>query len=103
MPRQMEDYGEDRHDVIEELINTSEMKLSQLTDVPDGCIQGFSGMETIARIGESEELPQDIFRREFYKLRRSKNGMMLLGILKLALEKTASEGMPDSGSSFMAD
>lgn len=103
MPRQLEDFEDEKLDIFEQLINTPEDKLSQLTNVPDGCIQGFSGMETIARTGENDELPQDIFRREFYRLRRSKDGTLMLSLVKLALEKTASESNPDTTPGFLND
>lgn len=107
MPRQVESYDEGQYDVIEQLISPSIEKLGQLTDVPDGCIVGFSGMAVNNVVGTKRKGKKVLYASEFVNnfcgYRRSKNGDFWKGVLKLALEKTISEGgTPEGGTEFMA-
>lgn len=88
-------------------MNTPIDKLPQMTDMPDGCIPSFSGMGVNNVVGTKSKGKKVLYAEEymnnFSSFRRSKNGMFLLGILKLALEQTATESNPDTTTGFLND
>ena len=87
-------------DPIDTAINTPDDKMSQFTVIPTGGVNAFAMCGTIDEMGtkpiKDMTPPMTRYMDRYYKLNRSRGGMMLAGLLKLAQTKaevTADESV----------
>jgi len=90
----------EKADPIELAINTPEDKMSQFTVIPTGGVNAFAMCNTTCELGTKkikDAIPSmQRYMSTMFKYNRSRNGMMLTGLFKLAQTKaevTADESV----------
>lgn len=94
---------DNRNDPLLMAVNTPKSKISQFTVIPTGGVLAFAGSTTIQQFGKPEfedgdVTPMEFFMDTIYTLNRSRGGMMLAGLMKLALAKVETSAEESDGN-----
>lgn len=88
MAEELEKKKSETPDVIELAINTPDDKMCQFTVIPTGGVNAFAMSDTIQQFGKNgafdKKTPMERYMQTIYKFNRSRGGLMLAGLLKLA-------------------
>ena len=82
-------------DCVEMAINPPTSKLPQFTIIPTGGVNAFAVSKTIQQFGKKDAFkdmtPMEYYMNKIFEYNRSRGGVMVAGVLKLALAKVESE------------